>query len=421
MKSFVSTFTISIVSVVSLFITGCGSSSSDTKAGLFIKAAVYDTNNTATVSDDTLSIYFNRSVDFNTSKEALIKNFDINGSGDFGDLVVVDYNDSIFHRLKITLDANSTKFVPGSIKISLSSASELKKLFTLNKSPIIITSPRPLLKTGQTVSYAAHDDGRYQKGLSRDYTSNDDGTVTDNATGLIWQEADDGEPRDWNSSVDYCRTLERAGLDWRLPTADELIALSDKGTSSPAIDAIFSNTKNERYWSGTDYRSVEDDAWTVDFNDSKTFSTYKETAIHYTRCVHSSDDSSRASYIRDDKNEVVLDASTNLMWQDTSDTIGVDDTKTWSDAIGSCEALTLGGYSDWRLPNLNELNSVTDKSTYGPAMDDEFKNKKTTRFWSSTTEEANSSKAWYSYFYCGCNGVVDKTQKHNVRCVRSVD
>ena len=424
MNMFFKSTSLSTVAIsILLFFTGCDSSSSSTSAkdGLYIKAAVYDTNQTADVADDTLSIYFNRSVDINTSDENLSQDFDINGTGAFGEFVKLDYNDTMFHRLKITLDSNSIQFIPGVTNIALSNLSNLQNIFSLNNAEVTITSPRRLLKTGQSASYATNDDGQYQTGASRSYTSNGDGTVTDNVTGLIWQESDDGTLRDWNSSKNYCEALTTAGLSWQLPSMDQLIELSDKGVNSPAIDLAFSNTKNSEYWSADEYlASSRDDIWTVNFTHSRT-NNPDVSATHYVRCVSIAKVQGEARYTRDATKQIVLDASTNLMWQDTPETISETATKTWSEAIGSCEQLELGGYSDWRLPNLNELNSITDKTTHGPAMNAEFQNRKSIRFWSSTTEDANQSNAWYSYFWCGCNDVQDKIAADNVRCVRSAE
>ena len=47
----------------------------------------------------------------------------------------------------------------------------------------------PVPKTGQTTSYAEGDDGDWEKGIASPdprFTDNEDGTVTDNLTGLIW-------------------------------------------------------------------------------------------------------------------------------------------------------------------------------------------------------------------------------------------
>ena len=80
------------------------------------------------------------------------------------------------------------------------------------------------------------------------YVDNGDGTITDNATGLMWQQADDGNTRDWENSLSYAEGLSLAGYDdWRLPNAKELHSILDYTrcpdvTNSPAIDPLFSCT-----------------------------------------------------------------------------------------------------------------------------------------------------------------------------------
>jgi len=65
-------------------------------------------------------------------------------------------------------------------------------------------------------------DATYQ-GNEPSYTDNGNGTITDNATGLMWQQADDGVVRDWQNSLTNAETLVLAGhSDWRLPNAKEL-------------------------------------------------------------------------------------------------------------------------------------------------------------------------------------------------------
>ncbi len=54
-----------------------------------------------------------------------------------------------------------------------------------------------LKTTGQTTSYGAGSDGALQAGLSKSYTDNGDGTITDNVTGLMWEKkSDDGSIHD---------------------------------------------------------------------------------------------------------------------------------------------------------------------------------------------------------------------------------
>jgi hypothetical protein len=77
------------------------------------------------------------------------------------------------------------------------------------------------------------------------FSDNDDGTVSDSASMLMWQKADDGIARDWLSSIQYCEELEFAGYsDWHLPSAKELQSIVDyyrspDATNSAAIDTVF--------------------------------------------------------------------------------------------------------------------------------------------------------------------------------------
>ncbi len=91
---------------------------------------------------------------------------------------------------------------------------------------------------------------------------NGDGTVTDRATGLTWQQGDSGRDLDWAGALAYAESLELAGYDdWRLPNAKELQSIvdytraptaEDPARRGPAIDPVFSLTETESwYWTGT--------------------------------------------------------------------------------------------------------------------------------------------------------------------------
>ncbi|NPA66249.1 MAG: DUF1566 domain-containing protein [Epsilonproteobacteria bacterium] len=121
-------------------------------------------------------------------------------------------------------------------------------------------------------------------------------------------------------------------------------------------------------------------------------------------------------FIRDDTKEVVVDTRTNLMWQDDNDAATV--TKRWEDAIDYCEALTLGGYSDWHLPNHNEILGLVDITRVGPAIDSTFQNFVNDEYWSSTTKPGSSSYAFVVDFYNGGDDWVSKTRDYYIRCVR---
>ncbi len=87
-----------------------------------------------------------------------------------------------------------------------------------------------------------------------DFIVNEDGTVTDQNSGLIWQHRDDGIARDWRDSLAYCEGLELAGqADWRLPNIKELQSIVDYSRNNPAIDpSVFTLSDSEGwFWSST--------------------------------------------------------------------------------------------------------------------------------------------------------------------------
>ena len=126
-----------------------------------------------------------------------------------------------------------------------------------------------------------------------------------------------------------------------------------------------------------------------------------------------------ADFIRDESKEIVIDTTTNLMWQDDSNASSLQ--TNWSDAIAYCENLTLGGYDDWYLPNFNELFMLADRSIYDPALSPVFKNVSSSVYWSATTSANDNSYAWAVGFSSGYDNDDDKTNSYYVRCVRLAD
>jgi len=103
-----------------------------------------------------------------------------------------------------------------------------------------------------------------------DFVDNNDGTITDEATGLMWMKDDNGEAILWQDALKYAEGKEFAGYsDWRLPDAKELQSIVDythspATTNSAAIDPIFNtseitNEKGEKdfpwYYTSTTHAS----------------------------------------------------------------------------------------------------------------------------------------------------------------------
>ena len=111
-------------------------------------------------------------------------------------------------------------------------------------------------------------------------------TVTDKATGLMWQKEDDDVERNWADANSYCEGLSLAGhSDWRLPAQLELESIVDLTVTEPKIDkSKFPNTKSSYYWSSTTVGGVNSTAWQVDFRDGIVSSNFKSMDYNV-RCV----------------------------------------------------------------------------------------------------------------------------------------
>ena len=107
----------------------------------------------------------------------------------------------------------------------------------------------------------------------------------------------------------------------------------------------------------------------------------------------------------------VTDSKTGLEWQD--DILG--ETVRWQEAIDYCEALDLDGHSDWRLPNINELKTIIDRSKSNPAIVDGFEKVSSSLYWSSSTFKGREDDAWVVVFDGG--GVRGYAKDYSLMCV----
>jgi len=146
--------------------------------------------------------------------------------------------------------------------------------------------------TGQTASYATGDDGDLGKGVAWPnprFTDNLDGTVTDNLTGLVWEQKtidNKSITYNWQEALAYCENLSLAGHDdWRLPNIHELRSIIDYTRIHPSIDTTyFPNTITWFYWSSTTYGEPAY-AYPVDFNDGYVHNNYNKVGGYHVRAV----------------------------------------------------------------------------------------------------------------------------------------
>lgn len=230
-------------------------------------------------------------------------------------------------------------------------------------------------------------DAEYQ-GLQQSYANNDDGTVTDIVTGLMWQQGIYGKMT-WAEASAGSDTCSIGGYtDWRLPTIKELYSLiqfsgTDPSGPNPVNPIPFIDTDyfefeygdtlsgerliDAQYWSSTVYQGLtmggDSTAFGVNFADGRIKGYPKDLVGPPSRTFQMT---SFVRYVRDDfygENQfadngdgTVTDVATNLMWQQSDDGIG----RNWEESLAYAEEVTTGGYSDWRLPNAHELQSILD-------------------------------------------------------------
>jgi len=133
------------------------------------------------------------------------------------------------------------------------------------------------------------------------YTDNDDGTVTDNRSGLIWlKDANCFGKQDWDTAMQNAANLvmgqcslsdgSTSGM-WRLPSIEEWEAMVDKNYKQPILsnsagtdkwieNDAFLSVQLDFYWSSTPFTGSTSRAWSVHLNHSRVSYDVK-TVTHY--------------------------------------------------------------------------------------------------------------------------------------------
>ncbi|WP_455755680.1 Lcl C-terminal domain-containing protein [Sulfurimonas sp.] len=281
-------------------------------------------------------------------------------------------------------------------------------------------------------AFSAQD--AYYETNNPSYTDNRDGTVSDNVTGLMWSKEVEDSKVSLEEATLKARRMNLAGYgDWRVPTVKELYSLIDfrgytgfsriRGNmnDAPSNAIPYINTdyfdfkygaKNERYidaqWlSRTEYVSTTMDnmktLFGVNFADGrikgygyKRVGSMQSRKKFYVRYVRGTTQYGKNRF-KDNRDETLTDKSTNLMWTKVDSKKGMS----WKDALEYASNLEHGGHSDWRLPNIKELQYIVDytrspDTTSSPAISPLFNLSSITNengqrdypyYWSSTTHQ----------------------------------
>jgi len=116
--------------------------------------------------------------------------------------------------------------------------------------------------------------------------------------------------------------------------------------------------------------------------------------------------------------EMAQDDRTGLIWQDNR---FVDSERVnYAQAEKLCKEMRLGGYSDWRIPTIQELLTIVDYKKYDPAILDGFSIAESNYYWSSTQYMGDADKVWGVDFKDGSTDGNGKAYDRRIRCVRTI-
>lgn len=242
------------------------------------------------------------------------------------------------------------------------------------------------------------------------------GTVRDDITGLMWEQTPSATPVTQPNAVAYCEALTLDGFnDWRLPELHELALMADfGGTACPYSNGLLAGPGCVRYWSTTPHSTAAPDQYFYwfDFNTGTTTLDYFSSS-YYARCVRG--DGSALGDLHA-TGLTVTDDSNQLMWQAGTNGASI----VWSQALDYCRNLTLGGYNDWRLPDIKEAMTLVDFGKPNPSLDALLFPGSSFEFWTATTTKTNPFYAFRIQFnYYGYIQANFKTTANSrARCVR---
>lgn len=271
------------------------------------------------------------------------------------------------------------------------------------------------------------------------------GTVRDTLTGLIWtRNAAPAEfPMNWEESHAYVLEMNKTNAfgadDWRLPGRRELFSLLSHLHVNPALPEghPFTDVFNGYYWTGTPCARWPKQAWYIHMGGARVFKGMKHGSYMIwpvrdgdpgkARLLPSGVPEYESIGHRNDRFESVHmdvnDTLTGLMWLRNADmTRGP---VTWHQALSAVAEWNdkpEQPYNDWRLPNIRELESLTDMAIHSPAiMGRRLFASIRDFYWSSTTSTYDPTYAWTLYTQDGNIGVeFKKSPEFHVWPVRDI-
>ena len=246
-----------------------------------------------------------------------------------------------------------------------------------------------------------------------------DHVVRDEFTGAIWsRDANPAEfPLTWQEALQFVADLRARRVhgygDWQLPSRRLLFSLISHQSINPALPEKhpFENVFTGYYWTCEPCRRLPDQAWYVHLGGGRIHRGMKHGS--YMVWPVSPDTANTAVTARVDNSRFrvddacVHDFDTGLVWSRNANPAGRR--LTWQEALSAVHTFNSnkpGGFRDWRLPAIRELESLVDLGSHSPALPigHPFVNVQD-GYWSSTTSVYEPRYAWTLYSRDGIVGV----------------
>lgn len=303
-------------------------------------------------------------------------------------------------------------------------------------------------QTGQQKSYSSGDDGDTQRGISWPsprFTDNEDGTITDNLTGLMWlKNASLLDKGDWETALikiadfnsksgdDKVDTHSANYADWRMPNRLELSSIIAWTEDYPALPEghPFEGLQPSYYWSSTTVKHLPENAWSahMDYGDvyhnkksnqyyiwpvrsvtpgnEKIWKTaYWKGGFARVYSVVGEEQQEEPPQFIDNGDGTIINIQTGRMWLKDAGCLGKISRKSSLDVVEefnknpedySCTDYT-ASYSDWITPSLEDLGGMINKrepNNIEWLAEQGFVNIQPRNYWASTDSKVNLYFGW---------------------------
>ena len=275
-------------------------------------------------------------------------------------------------------------------------------------------------------------------------------TVIDKQTSLMWTKSASllDFSMSWGEALHVIKELNKSELygyhNWKIPNRKELFSLMSHDAINPSlpIGHPFTNVFTGYYWTSSTCARLPKQAWYIHLggarvfkgmkygsymvwpvrtlkkhNNSKLFQTGQKRCFDESGIIIDCHDTGQDGEIQaglkstkdrfTENKQAIYDNDTDLTWlRDANINKDMMDWNSAFDLISELNSEMVYGYNDWRVPNILQLESLTDMGQHSPALpDDHSFNDVQEFYWSSTTSMYDMRYAWVLYMVDGAVGV----------------